>query len=51
MMRAFCTFVRRPSFHLDTVNHAGYELPAIRHEQRDGLSGLLGGADVTQLNM
>jgi hypothetical protein len=42
MMRAFCAFVRPPSFPVDTVNHVSYELPAIRHEQRDGLSDLLG---------
>src|SRR5664279_4374929 len=43
MMRAFCAFVRPRHSTIDTVNHAGYELPAIRHEQRDGLSDLLGG--------
>jgi hypothetical protein len=33
---------------IDTVIHAGQELPAIRHEQRDDLSDILGGADATR---
>jgi len=32
---------------IDTVVRAGYKLRAIRHEQRDGLSDVLGGADAT----
>src|SRR5258708_39027519 len=36
---------------IDTVIHAGQELPAIRYEQRDDLSDVLGGADATQRNI
>jgi len=36
---------------IDTVIRAGQELPAIRHEQRDDLSDVLGGADATQRNI
>jgi hypothetical protein len=36
---------------IDTVIRAGHELPAIRHEQRDGLGDVLGGADATQRNV
>lgn len=41
---------RRPRT-LDTVIRAGQELPAIRHEQGDDLSDVLGGADTTQRNI
>src|ERR1700737_2981167 len=36
---------------IDMVIRAGYDLPAIRREQRDDLSDVLAGADATQRNI